>query len=88
MFDQTLENDIEILPEKPPKLGTKTSDKNIPAENESQTAPEDLPQLETKLVPALDQLVMMKKQGYLDENEFNIAKTRILNELANAPHTD
>ena len=26
---------------------------------------------------------MMKKQGYLDESEFNMAKTKILKDLAN-----
>lgn len=38
---------------------------------------------DTQLIAALDKLVMMKKQGYLDENEFNMAKTKILKDLAN-----
>ena len=39
--------------------------------------------LDTKLVAALDKLVIMKKQGYLSESEFNIAKTKILKDLIN-----
>ena len=44
---------------------------------------DDAADLDTKLVTALDKLVLMKKQGYLDESEFNIAKTKILKTLAN-----
>ncbi|MBA6389894.1 hypothetical protein H4J38_03765 [Colwellia sp. BRX10-3] len=35
------------------------------------------------LVSALNKLVMMKKQGYLNENEFNVAKAKILKDLTN-----
>lgn len=38
--------------------------------------------IDTKLVAALDKLVALKKQGYLDENEFDTAKTKILKDLA------
>ncbi|MFT4998048.1 MAG: hypothetical protein ACI8RO_001400, partial [Flavobacteriales bacterium] len=38
---------------------------------------------DTKLVFAIEKLVMMKKQGYLNEHEFTIAKTKILKNLAN-----
>jgi hypothetical protein len=37
---------------------------------------------DTELVFALDKLVEMKKQGYLSEEEFNTAKTKILKDLA------
>lgn len=37
---------------------------------------------DTKLVMALDKLVAMKKQGFLSDDEFNIAKTKIINDLA------
>jgi len=42
---------------------------------------EDSANLDTKLVSALDKLVTMKKQGYLSEGEFSIAKAKILKDL-------
>jgi hypothetical protein len=38
---------------------------------------------ENTLVADLDKLVMMKKQGYLSETEFNAAKAKILKQVAN-----
>ena len=38
---------------------------------------------ENTLVADLDKLVMMKKQGYLSETEFNAAKAKILKHVAN-----
>ncbi|ARD44086.1 hypothetical protein [Colwellia sp. PAMC 21821] len=38
---------------------------------------------DSKLVEALDKLIIMKKQGYLSESEYNVAKTNILQELTN-----
>ena len=55
-------------------LVVNTSSKNSEAETSN---------IDTKLVFALDKLVMMKKQGYLNEHEFTIAKTKILKNLAN-----
>lgn len=55
-----------------------------PAQNNELNNDEDSADLDTKLVSALDKLVMMKKQGYLTDSEFSIAKTKILKDLANA----
>jgi hypothetical protein len=49
----------------------------------SQNSEAEASNIDTKLVFALDKLVMMKKQGYLNEREFTIAKTKILKNLAN-----
>jgi hypothetical protein len=49
----------------------------------SQNSEAETSDIDTKLVFALDKLVMMKKQGYLNEHEFTIAKTKILKNLAN-----
>ena len=87
-LDEPLEIELEKGAKNNQKPNTDDIDNDTSAESELTTTTEDLPNSETQLITALDQLVMMKKQGYLDENEFNIAKTRILNELANAPHTD
>jgi len=38
--------------------------------------------IDTMFVSALDKLVLMKKQGYLNESEFNIAKSKILKDLS------
>ena len=40
--------------------------------------------IDAKLVAALDKLVALKKQGYLDENEFDTAKAKILKDLTNS----
>ena len=87
-LDEPLEIELEKGAKNNQKPNTDDIDNDTSAESELTTTTEDLPNSETQLITALDQLVMMKKQGYLDENEFNMAKTRILNELANAPHTD
>ena len=55
------------------------TDNGLPA-NSTQDGSADI---DTKLVAALDKLVIMKKQGYLSESEFNIAKTKILKNLTN-----
>ena len=44
---------------------------------------DDTTSKDTELVAALDKLVEMKKQGYLNESEFNAAKAKILKNLAN-----
>ncbi len=44
---------------------------------------DDTTSKDTELVAALDKLVEMKKQGYLNESEFNAAKAKILKSLAN-----
>lgn len=49
----------------------------------SQNSETNASNIDTKLVSALDKLVIMKKQGYLNESEFTIAKTKILKNLAN-----
>tara|TARA_R110000737_G_scaffold15284_3_gene31807 strand:+ start:3849 stop:5963 length:2115 start_codon:yes stop_codon:yes gene_type:complete len=59
------------------------TDKATSLKNKRQRSDDDSADLDTKLVSALDKLVLMKKQGYLDENEFNIAKTKILRDLTN-----
>ena len=53
------------------------------AQDSSHSINDDTIDVDTRLVAALDKLVMMKKQGYLDESEFNMAKTKILKDLAN-----
>ncbi|UUO23538.1 hypothetical protein FGD67_10085 [Colwellia sp. M166] len=68
--------------------GTKTSDTSHSpsdtfAQDSSHSINDDTIDVDTRLVAALDKLVMMKKQGYLDESEFNMAKTKILKDLAN-----
>lgn len=56
---------------------------SVPSTNESQSIDTKTIDLDTEFVTALDKLIMMKKQGFLNETEFNIAKTKILKNLAN-----
>lgn len=65
-------------------ISTNTSENNnIINSNTQLNSAEDSADLDTKLVSALDKLVMMKKQGYLSDREFNIAKAKILKDLVN-----
>ena len=50
---------------------------------ETSTNSIDITATKSSLVADLDKLVMMKKQGYLNESEFNAAKAKILQDLAN-----
>lgn len=50
---------------------------------ETSTNSIDITATKSSLVADLDKLVMMKKQGYLNEAEFNAAKAKILQDLAN-----
>lgn len=38
-------------------------------------------QLDTEIITALDKLVKLKQQGYLSDEEFNLAKTKLLKDL-------
>ncbi|AZQ85911.1 hypothetical protein EKO29_19065 [Colwellia sp. Arc7-635] len=58
------------------------SGQNPLSENKATTVTHD--SFDTEFVAALDRLVSMKKQGYLDEREFNIAKAKILKDSNNA----
>lgn len=60
------ENNGEIANRLPEENSTKSNDANQ----------------DTELVSALNKLVEMKKQGYLNEEEFNNAKAKILKDLA------
>lgn len=51
------------------------------SKNETQSIETKPLDLDTEFVTALDKLIMMKKQGFLNETEFNIAKTKILKNL-------
>lgn len=59
------------------------ANKETTAQNKTLNSDEDSANLDTKLVSALDKLVMMKKQGYLTDREFSIAKAKILKDLVN-----
>jgi len=58
-------------------------DNDTPAQQEIPGNGGDSGDLDTKLVSALDKLVVMKKQGYLSESEFSTAKAKILKNLVN-----
>ena len=60
-----------------------SAEDNLVVNTDSQNSEAEASNIDTKLVLALDKLVMMKKQGYLNEREFTIAKTKILKNLAN-----
>lgn len=88
---------VKVKQEKPPNRQAQTTkstqniiaaDANTAAQerlttNQSQNSDDNAGDIDTKLVAALDKLVMMKKQGFLNEHEFNNAKTKILKDLAN-----
>ena len=67
-------------------LKSEFTDNNSDAINTDSSAAtsnnEDTTNKDTELVAALDKLVEMKKQGYLNESEFNAAKAKILKSLA------
>ncbi|MFT6917492.1 MAG: hypothetical protein ACJA2G_000093 [Cognaticolwellia sp.] len=60
--------DISLASSTEDDLVVNTNTKNSEAEASN---------IDTKLVFDLDKLVMMKKQGYLNEREFTIAKIKI-----------
>jgi hypothetical protein len=60
-----------------------SAEDNLVVNANSQNSEAEASNIDTKLVLALDKLVIMKKQGYLNEREFTIAKTKILKNLAN-----
>lgn len=64
-----------------------TSHYNTAPQGQSHKSNNDYVDADTRLIAALDKLVMMKKQGYLDESEFNMAKSKILKDLASESRT-
>lgn len=76
-----IQNNNDFIEPSTINIATETSTNAINGNEASDTS--DTSDTNSALVADLDKLVMLKKQGYLNEAEFNAAKAKILQNLVN-----